>query len=101
MMLMEVRRGHGECGMARSEGDRYGEKEDQGWKGKEEDGVWCEVVVGRRCRGPRGALGRGKRRRALVRLLRKGDGPWAVVVVFAFVAVFLAMLIAYCLQAAL
>lgn len=78
---MEVRRAHGECGL---NGCREGVvKEGEGR-------VWCEVVVGRRCGGPRGGVGRGVRRKCFGGLVgRYGRGSvsyrlsalgWALVV---------------------
>jgi len=79
--IMEVRRAHGECGLNGC------------WEGvvKEGEGrVWCEVVVGRRCEGPRGGVGRGVRRKCFGGLVgRYGRGSvsyrfsalgWALVV---------------------
>lgn len=51
---MEVRRAHGECGL---NGCREGVVKDG-----EEGRVWCEVIVGRRCEGPRHGVGRGVRK---------------------------------------
>jgi len=56
--IMEVRRAHGECGI---NGCREGLMK-EGEEGEGEGRVWCEVVVGRRCEGPRAGVGRGVRR---------------------------------------
>lgn len=78
---MEVRRAHGECGL---NGCREGVVKEG------ERRVWCEVVVGRRCEGPRYGIGRGVRRRGYrVWVRRYGGGRashrfsalgWALVV---------------------
>lgn len=81
---MEVRRAHGECGL-------NGCRERVVKEGEEREGmVWCEVVVGRTCEGPRHGVGRGVQRRGLRRLVgRYGGGRvshglsalgWALVV---------------------
>jgi len=76
--IMEVRRAHGECGL---NGCREGVvKEGEGR-------VWCEIVVGRRCEGPRGGVGRGVRRRGSMGRYRAGRASyrlsaleWALVI---------------------